>query len=163
MAKRDFDNFYRTTYAAFFYYALHLLNDEEQSRDVVGEAMTELWTHADQWALADWKRNLYRFIHSRCIDLIRRRITHQRYADFLQNVTDLEISDPTAHDDRVERLMALMDQLPEKTRFVMEQCFVERHRYQEVADQMGISATGVKKHVVKGLKFLREAVRAKES
>lgn len=69
MAKRDFDNFYRTTYAAFFYYALHLLNDEEQSRDVVGEAMTELWTHADQWALADWKRNLYRFIHSRCIDL----------------------------------------------------------------------------------------------
>lgn len=163
MNNSDFDNFYRASYASFFYYALHLLDDDEQSRDVVGEGFEMLWQHTTDWPPVDWKRNVYRFIHSRCIDLIRRRATHQRYADYLIHASTEGLNDIDDRDDRIDRILSLMDQLPEKTRFVMEQCFVERKKYQEVADMLDISSAGVKKHVVKGLRYLREKINTKES
>ena len=51
----------------------------------------------------------------------------------------------------------MMERMPARTRFVMDQCFYEGHTYKEVAALLDISISGVKQHVMKGLRLLRES------
>jgi DNA-directed RNA polymerase specialized sigma subunit len=39
---------------------------------------------------------------------------------------------------------------------LIKECYYENKKYQEVAENFGISISGVKKHIMKALKMLRE-------
>ena len=44
-----------------------------------------------------------------------------------------------------------------KTKFVVDQCYLEGRKYVEVAEMMSISREGVRKHITKALNILRSA------
>lgn len=52
----------------------------------------------------------------------------------------------------------VMETLSPRTRFVLQKCYIEHFTYKEVAQMLGISTNGVKKHIVKGMSILRGKV-----
>lgn len=50
----------------------------------------------------------------------------------------------------------MLDKLPAMTRHILEECYLARKTYQQVADEMNISPNTVKKHISKSLKMLKE-------
>ena len=49
----------------------------------------------------------------------------------------------------------VMEELPSTTRTIIERCFMDNRHYAEVAEELGISLSSVKKHVAKALMLFR--------
>lgn len=47
--------------------------------------------------------------------------------------------------------------LPETTRTIFSLCFVEHMKYAEAAEQLHVSLSTIKKHIVRALKLIRES------
>lgn len=50
----------------------------------------------------------------------------------------------------------MLDLLPDTTRHVLEECYLNHKKYREVADEMNVCQETVKRHIIKALKLLRE-------
>ena len=49
-----------------------------------------------------------------------------------------------------------MEKLTPHTRHILEECYIQRKKYQEVAEELNISVSAVRKHIVKALQVIRE-------
>ena len=65
-------------------------------------------------------------------------------------------------EERMDEIGAVIDTMPSKTRFVLEQCYFEEHTYKEVAEMLDISTNGVKKHIMKAFSMLRSHFQIKK-
>ena len=63
---------------------------------------------------------------------------------------------PEEREERLQRIEAFIEQLKDPTKTILKECYYENKKYQEVAEDFGISTSGVKKHIMKALKMLRE-------
>jgi RNA polymerase sigma factor (sigma-70 family) len=155
--ENDFEQFFRSHYQSYYFFALRFLEEEEASRDVVNDAMEYVYRNYHDSRVDSWEGYALSFIRSRCIDLIRRRSVQRRYAEFYQaHAERLQASAAEETDERMEMLMAAIEELPEKTRQVLRECYLNKKKYREVALEMGISEESVHKHIVRALKKLRE-------
>ena len=59
-------------------------------------------------------------------------------------------------EERIKMIMAIIDKLPPLTQKVMELCYIEKKRYRETAEILGLSESGVRKHIMKGLDTIRK-------
>lgn len=50
-----------------------------------------------------------------------------------------------------------MEAMPPRTKFIIEQCYFENKKYDEVAEILGLSCDGIRKNIMKGLALLRNA------
>lgn len=60
-------------------------------------------------------------------------------------------------EERLQKIDEVRDRMPEKTRRIMDLCYFENKRYEEVAAIVGLSKDGVRKQMIKALGMLREA------
>ena len=60
------------------------------------------------------------------------------------------------------RIHKAISTLTAHTRLILEECYVRRKKYQEVADELNISVSAVRKHIVKALSVLRKEFAKKE-
>lgn len=154
-----FEIFFKTNFNRFYCYALHLINDEECSRDIVYDALEYVWRNFQDEAVDDWFKYTVSFIRNRCIDQIRHQAVHQKYADFyIRAVERSEEMNSEEEDERMAAIRKAMAELPARTRLVLQECYIHKKKYKEVADELEISTSAVKKHIVKALKAIREKV-----
>ena len=50
----------------------------------------------------------------------------------------------------------VIEELTDPTKTILKECYYENKKYQEVADEFGISTNGVTKHIMKALRLIRE-------
>jgi RNA polymerase sigma-70 factor (family 1) len=152
----SFERFFHQHYERFYYFALRFLNDEEDSRDVVNDAMEYVYRNYNNVAIDKWESYALAFIRSRCIDHIRHQNVKERYAQFYEAYADrIDVSSLEKEDERLPQLLKAIEELPEKTRLVLKECYLNNKKYREVAQEMGISEEGVHKNIVRALKIIR--------
>ena len=159
----DFEQLYKEHYAALYYYAFRFLTDEEACKDVVNDVFEKAWQHFGELKPESAAAWLYAQTRNRCIDRLRHTKVEEQYADFYRAVTEEDAE--TSPDEREERIVCierLIEQLTDPTKTILKECYYENRKYQEVAERHGISPSGVKKHIVKALKFLREGCGMKK-
>lgn len=153
----NFEQFFKDNYKQFYYFSLHLIEDEEYSRDIVSDAFEFVWENKNK--IENWKTYTYSYIRNKCIDYIRHQVVKNKYADYYLKITP-EFDDYTGdtYDVRIEILREVIKTLPAQTRLVLQECYINRKKYKEVAEDLGISPNTVKKHIVKALKIIRKEV-----
>ena len=81
----------------------------------------------------------------------------QQYATFLRTLTSEDPSIPPGErEERVRRMERCLERMTDPTRSIVKQCYYDGKKYREVAEERGITPDGVKKHIVKALRMLRE-------
>ena len=154
-----FEEFFKVNFERFYCYALHLLNDEECSRDIVYDALEDVWRNYSNEEVDNWFRYTMSTVRNRCLDYIRHRAVHKRYADFFVHAVERQTEmGETEEDARLLAIRQIMETLSPRTRLVLQECYIHKKKYKEVAAELDISVNAVKKHIVKALKIIREEI-----
>ena len=150
-----FRELFEANYPKLLRLAFSILNNGEDARDTVNEVFANLWESGvflrEGFSVGMLSVN----VKNRCIDHLRHLRVKDRFTRIYLalNKTD---ADMEPDDERLVRIDEVMAKMPPRTRFVMDQCYREGRKYRDVAAILGISESGVKKHVMKGLKMLRD-------
>ena len=151
-----FERLFREHYSRFYSYAFSVLQSEEDSRDAVLEAFVDAWHHRD--AIGKGKTEAYIFIslRNKCLTRVnRRRPAFPLTSSTLERLAAETDEAWREREERIDRIEQAIGRLPERTQYVLRQCYYERRTYREVALQLGITTDGVKKHITTALRALR--------
>ncbi len=156
--ERDFEELYRKCYVRFYHYAFDFVEEEEVAKDIVNELFGDFWKRYDFFASSLSNREAYlnRALRNRCINYLKHKAVErnavQRYIEKKKECIDADV---LVHEERMMRVERMMDKLAPRTRFILEQCYVEGKKYSELADDLGISIGMVHKHISKAMAFFR--------
>ena len=153
----SFEQLYKENYARLYYYAFRFITDEEVCKDIVNDVFEKAWQNFGKMNPETASAYLYAQVQNRCIDHLRHQQVEEQYADFYRAITEKDVdTSPDEREERLQRIEAFIEQLKDPTKTILKECYYENKKYQEVAEDFGISTNGVKKHIMKALKMLRE-------
>lgn len=163
--EKAFEALFRQSYHPLYYFAIGLVKDGEVARDAVSRAYEQLWSHIADVSQDKWDSYVHRVVHHLCVDYVRSQMSKQRYEVFYKSL----YGDNMADDDErlrenealIARIETLIDDLTPQTRRILEACYFQHKKYAEVAAELGISASAVRKHIVKALKYFRDNIQKK--
>ena len=157
------EKLFRANYASLYFYAFQMINESETSRDIVSDAFEYVWKNYNKLDAATAKSYLYVYIRTKCIDHIRHLQVHEQYAQFCLSMTQEGIEENFCEpEERILRLRKAIRSLTPRTRHILEECYVRKKKYQEVVDELEISISAVRKHIMKALQTMREEFAKKE-
>lgn len=155
--KSSFETLFRRFYKKMHRYAVYMLGDDELAKDAVSDTFARFW---ETYVFADEKDAesfLFVSLRNRCLDMLRRLNVKNEYIMRSQLlIEEFEKIDMDNSDERLQRVKSLIELLPQRTKFVLEQCYIHEKTYKEVAELLEITPSGVKQHIVKGLAFIRK-------
>ncbi len=156
MTDEEFDTLFRQSYPKLYRLAFSMLNDQEDSRDVVSSVFADLLDKPHLPAPIN-EGYLMAMVHNRALNLLKhRRVENEVRAEMLHAVQSAT-SPCLADDDRlVEVLTFIETQLTPQTRRVLTLCFDEKKTYQQAASELGVSVQAINKHISQALRKLRE-------
>jgi len=158
---QTFDQVYLGSFERLCYHAFCIVDDEDDAKDIVNDVFTFVYERWDDFSAKPMKSFLLTLVHNASIDFLRHKRTHRRYEQYvLAHEKDSEqFSD---YEEKVQRVMAELDNMPEQMRRVFVGCYVKGKKHQEVADEMGLSINTIKTNIYRGLKMLRKKLSEEE-
>lgn len=154
--KQEFEELFKQNYQRLFYCALDIVGDEDTAKDIVSDVFTDLWEDFSKKKKNNMEAYLYTTVRNRSIDYLRHTAVMRQYEKlFLQEEIAYEET-PEEQEEKINRVYVILNQLTPKTREIFEQCFFKGRKYQEVADELGVSVAAVHKHIVKAFATFRK-------
>lgn len=154
--KQEFEAFFKENYSRFYYYALRFIPDPETCKDLVNDTFFFMWKRMDTFRMDTALTYMYTHLQRLCIDYLRKQErTAANQRSYLDKLKEWNSGDTHATEERVRTIMRLIEQMPPLTRTIMEQCYLDKKTYAEVAGNTGLSESGVRKHIMKGLDIIR--------
>lgn len=154
--KDDFESIFRENYTRLYYFALQFVGEDEAARDIVSEAFWAAWKNRK--GIDGTRISSYLYV---CVK--NKSLTHLK-----RSQNSLPIETPAAilateeneekwkeREERYSEMEQEISKMSSRTRFVLQQCYLEGHTYKEVAAMLNITTDGVKKHITKALAQLR--------
>lgn len=157
--KRDFDVVFSLLYEPLLLFALKFVKDEEVGKDIVNDAFEFLWKNFTSVEASTVKTYLFTIVRTRCIDCLRKQNHQSEYMAFAskmsQKYIELEMNEP---DERLQKIQEAMKKLTPYNRRILQECYVNKKKYKEVAEELGVSVAAIHKNIVKALRVIREYV-----
>lgn len=155
--RKNFEDFFRENYSRFYYYALKFIPEEETCKDLVSDTFSFMWERIDSMQMETALTYMYTHLQRLCIDYLRKQErTESNKQSYLSEIRYWNSKEHHEREERIQTIMQLIKQMPALTRSIMEQCYLEKKTYREVAQQTGLTESGVRKHIMKGLNIIRE-------
>lgn len=147
-------------YRPLVLYADEYLKDQAAAEDIVQELFVKLWEEDYLLKIANTSLGayLYSAVRNRCYSYIRQK-------DVLRGTKELDHVDipvewvADVDEERIDRVMKEMEELPDRTRQVVECVMLRNLKYREVAEELGISINTVKFLLKEGTKRLRDRLK----
>lgn len=158
-----FEQIYKEYYSRLYHYAYDFIEDTGASEDIVSDVFSHLWREHGSLQVDTLSSYLFVSVRNRCLNYLRKQKGKSVYEAYCRASFSEEDDDYwRIMEDRISDVRKEIDKMPPKTRFVLEQCYLEEHTYREVGEMMGITADGVKKHIVKAFSLLRDHFNVKK-
>ena len=162
---------YRTLFQNYYpqllVYAKSIVG-ESDAEDVVEDVFMYIWNHQDTFASeGDSIRSyLYRAVYTRSLNVLRHRKISSDYLTELDEINEMRLAfiaskeknayQMMENNDLRKSLMAAIDELPPKRRYVFILSYIKGVSSKEIAEIMDISVRTVETQLCKALHFLRE-------
>lgn len=155
--EKQFKALFEKYYTKLYYSSLAIVRDEDDARDIVNDVFAHIWEKHDSFEDTVNSMYLYTSIRHRSLDHLKKKKVRDNYANNYMKNNDEGFLYDDEEEERIRQIQKVIDKMPEKTKYVLDQCYMEGKKYMEVASDIGISRDGVRKHIVKALRLLREA------
>ena len=158
--EKFFKELFDSCYSKLYYIAYGILSDSDLAEDIVEETFVQLWekkkSDADMQTVSYFY--LVSMVHNACHDHLRHTLVERRFADFyIKAHTEGILAEDDLREERLEKISRVRESMPEKTRHIMDLCYFENKKYEEVAALTGLTKNGVRKQMIKALGMLRAA------
>lgn len=141
-----------------YYLALFMLKNTDAAQDVVHDIFADFWERYDSEKTVYQTSYFTTITRNKCLDIIKHDAVKMRYARmYIEMYRRGCLDDSLDDEEQMEIIYKTMEKMSPRTRLVMEQCYFENKKYVEVAEMLGLSKDGVRKHIIKALSMLREA------
>ena len=155
----NFDDLFRYNYRPLCLYALHYLRDVDLAEDIVQESYTALWEKLqDDTHVLNCKSYLYMMVRNRCLDHLRKKGIPTESLKPYDTYGIIDDNDAQERSQTEARLWTAIDSLPEKCREVFILSKRDGLKYEEIAEELGLSVNTVRNQISKALKVLKEGV-----
>jgi RNA polymerase sigma-70 factor (ECF subfamily) len=158
----SFRNDVMTLKDRLFRLALRITLSKEDAEDVVQDTLVRIWRSMNEGVQID---NVEAFAMTICRNLaLDHQARHeQRNIRFDAQLHDRPTNDRSPEEqletaDRMARLRAVVDELPEKQRTAFQLRDIDGRTYREIADVMGITESDVKVNIFRARKYIKNAL-----
>lgn len=141
------DTLFRRHYRALCLYAVHFLHDLDAAEDLVQDSFVAYWEKGE--IMASEQAYLYRMVHNRCIDILRK----DQPAALPE---ELSMEETIDRSEKEARLWVAIERLPEQRRRCLIMAKRDGLSYKEIAAELGISENTVRNHIARAVASLRE-------
>ena len=143
------------------YRAAHiLLGDDDEAKDAVQDVFARLWDGSVALREESQRAFLLTCVRNRCLNIIAQR---QRHLETTSQLTTQPAEDGTEtwQDKSDEELTTMVqhyidERLSPQTGRVIRMRFDDEKSYKDISHTLGISLSAVNKHIVQGLRKLRQ-------
>ena len=159
MKEINFNDLFRYNYRPLCLYALHYIQDVDLAEDIVQESYTALWEKLQDGAqVLNRKSYLYMMVRNRCLDHIRKKTIPTESLKPNDTYGIIEDDDAQERSQTEARIWTAIDNLPEKCREVFIMSKRDGLKYEEIAEELGLSVNTVRNQISKALKILKEGI-----
>ena len=144
----------------------------QDAEDVVMESYIQYWENKDKetFKSTNIKGYIFTIIRNRCIDVLEERKNLLQKNDELHrhligeieiNISSLKGCDPSElFTSEIEEIVNdTIKTLPNRTREIFYERYLEQKPYKTIAENFGISVKGVEFHISKSLNMLRKNLK----
>ena len=157
--EKAFEQTFRNYYPRLCNYACSLLKDEEESEEVVQTVFLTIWEKREDLEITlSLKSYLYRAVHNHCLNRFKHasvREVHREHTLHFTSASYESVTEVIHASELEERIEKAVSTLPEQCQKAFRMSRFEELKYQEIADQLGISIKTVENQIGKALKILR--------
>jgi len=158
-----FSELYNRYKAVLYLHAKRMLNNEDETKDVIQEVFTAFWHKKNELVIAtSVKSYLYSTIRNKVFNILAHRKFELNYLNSLQEVIDFGETN-VEENLREKELLAIIEReiklLPVKMREVFEMSRKLHLSHKEIADQLNISDKTVKKQIGNAIKIIRPKIK----
>ena len=157
--ERTFELLFRQQYSPLCQYGFSFLKDWDDAEEVVQAMFLAFWEKRDSLVITtSLKSYLYRAVHNRCLNRIKHLSVQAEYQSYVQadgsDVCQSPVQELMASELDMQ-LQRAIERLPEQCRLIFMMSRFEELKYQEIADQLGLSIKTVENQIGKALRILR--------
>lgn len=160
MTAESFQNTILPVKNKLYRFALRLLGNEEEARDVVQEVFIRVWNgRAQTKDVQNWEAWCMKITRNLSLDRVRanaRKYTQPLETSLQVQHDALSPHESTESQENMQRINELISGLPEKQRQVMHLRDIEGYSYQEVADILDLDMNQVKVNLFRARTAVRE-------
>lgn len=157
MTVREFEHEYHRLYMPLCMYALRMLGDVDEAKDVVQESFLTVWERIEAGLTIDaLKPYMYRTVRNAVLLRLQRRAEPCDIEEAAE-ITD-EIVDTSERD---ARLWEAIDRLPDKCRNIFLMSKRDGLSDREIAEELGLSVKTVENQKTKAFKELRQQLEGR--
>jgi RNA polymerase sigma-70 factor (ECF subfamily) len=159
--ERAFEVLFKTHYEALVKFTYKYLNNAEEAEEIVQETFYNLWKKSSEIKIqTSIKSYLYQAVRNSSLNAIKHKQVQKKYIDHVEkNDTSLSTENHMELDELTAKINEAINQLPPKCKQVFELSRYEEKKYQEIADELGISIKTVENHMGKALSLLRKSLK----
>ena len=155
--KKGFEDICKEYSKPMFLYALSFLISEEEAEDVIQEVFINFWKDDTYQKIKNevTKTYLFRSVKNNCLNRLKKKNILCDCLDLLrEDIAEEEMM--KWNDELIQEVETEIARMPEQTREIIQGVFFHGMKYQEVADQLGVSINTVKTLLKNGMRYLRE-------
>ena len=145
-----------------FRLALRITSNREEAEDIVQDTLIKLWNQRNEWSAI---RNMETYSMTVCRNLALDAISKSERHNISLDETAHDQPDTSRMQDEVlmrqqqmDRIRAIIQQLPEKQRTIILLRDIEEKSYQEIAEIMGINLSDVKVNLFRARQTLKAKI-----
>lgn len=155
MTDEEFDELFRSSYQTLYRHAYSLLNDSEESRDIVSEVFVKILEAKDcDRANVGY---LMAMVHNKALDILRsKKVEDEARKMMLHDHQTFMLPDKNKEERLKDILHYVETELTPQTQRILQMCYNDKKSYKQVAEELNISIQAVNKHISKALRQLRE-------
>jgi len=140
----------------FIYYKC---GDIQQAEDIVQDAFVKLWDNCSKIVFEKAKSFLYTVARNNFLnEVAHKKIVLQHQSNYKNDRTNESPEFLLEEKQFLERLQAVIADLPEKQREVFLLSRIDKKKYAEIAEMLDISVKAVEKRMSQALIILREKI-----
>ena len=137
-----------------------MVGEKEVCQDIVSDAFEQTWLFAQKNSNFNQTSYMYSLVRNKCVDYIRHETAKAHYADFYMHMFSESDEGDTCKEmeEQISQIYRILQELTPKTRTILKMCYFQKKTYNETADELGISVSAVRKHIVNALKVFRQRI-----
>lgn len=155
----SFETLFANHYAKLCYFAMRIVKNGDDAKDIVQETFVNYWNSKDQLALSPAAVNsfLYSSVKNACLNKLRR----QKLENLFLNKQELNPSEEAValnlmiRSEVVNEIHKAITTLPDGCQKVFRMGYLEGLKNPQIAIELGISVNTVKTQKKRGLQLLR--------
>lgn len=158
---KAFESIFNSYYKALVNYASTILGDIDEAEDRVQQVYVMLWEKRLSIEIHTSLRSfLYKSVHNACLNKIKQQKVRTEYSKIVQLNNNVNFHhDKLSEKELQKKVDDAIDLLPEQCGKIFKMSRFEQLKYQEIADQLGLSIKTIENQMGKALKILREQLK----